>query len=298
MSKHPAFQLDWNLVRTFLAVVKGGSLAAGANILAITHPTAARHIAELERQLGMGLFTRTAKGLKLNEAGGRLERYARSMQDCAHAFTQQSERLRVEPLSVVRLSVAQMLADYIPGVIAQLLPQQQNNSVSIETIVTNDLVDLLQRDADIAVRHIRPSQGELICRRVGRLGLSLFASETYVARFGQIDKNQLGEHRFVDDLSKQNLVRGAAQQSVFIDDAQVVFKSDSVAALRAAVSAGLGVGAFPTQEGERHPQWVKLSAQPENELDIWLVARPEVKDNEQMREFFTKLGDALAQSFV
>ena len=246
----------------------------------------------------MGLFTRTAKGLKLNEAGGRLERYARSMQDCAHAFTQQSERLRVEPLSVVRLSVAQMLADYIPGVIAQLLPQQQNNSVSIETIVTNDLVDLLQRDADIAVRHIRPSQGELICRRVGRLGLSLFASETYVARFGQIDKNQLGEHRFVDDLSKQNLVRGAAQQSVFIDDAQVVFKSDSVAALRAAVSAGLGVGAFPTQEGERHPQWVNLSAQPENELDIWLVARPEVKDNEQMREFFTKLGDALAQSFV
>ena len=298
MSKHPAFQLDWNLVRTFLAVVKGGSLAAGANILAITHPTAARHIAELERQLGMGLFTRTTKGLKLNEAGGRLERYARSMQDCAHAFTQQSERLRVEPMSVVRLSVAQMLADFIPGVIAQLLPQQQKDSVAIETIVTNDLVDLLQRDADIAIRHIRPSQGELICRRVGRLSLSLFASEAYVAKHGTLDYNQADKHRFVDDLSKQNLVRGAAQQSVFIDDSQVAFKSDSVAALRAAVTAGLGIGAFPTLDGERHPQWVNLSEQPANELDVWLVARPEVKDNDQMKEFFSHLGDALSQTFT
>ena len=80
MDVHPAYNLDWNLVRTFLAVANGGSLAAGAATLGMTHPTAARHVQQLEGHLGMALFSRTAKGLKLNEAGLKLERAAREMQ--------------------------------------------------------------------------------------------------------------------------------------------------------------------------------------------------------------------------
>ena len=291
---HPAFDLDWNLVRTFAAVAQAGSLASGAHTMGITHPTAARHIAQLEDQLGMALFTRTGKGLKLNEAGLQLQDSAKAMHSQALAFASRSDSLRARPIETVRISVAEMFAELMPEVLfADLNPIDCG---IVEMHVANQLVNLLQRDADLAIRHVRPEQQELLCRKVGSLQMGLFANQDYVNAYGLVSADTVHSHKFVDGLTRDHLVRGAARQGVTIAPEQVAFRSDSLGAQRAAVRAGVGAGAFPVWMSFEEPAWVPVWQGGEPiELQVWLVARPEVRDNEQLKCMFSKLGDALVQ---
>lgn len=296
MMAHPAFDLDWNLVRTFVAVANSGSLAGGARQLGITHPTAARHIQQLEQSLGVSLFSRTSKGLVLNEAGMRLDDAARVMHASALAFQAATDRMRHVPVSRVRVSVAEMIGELLPDLLFRQLQPESAGGIAIDTVVTDELLNLLERQADIAIRHVRPEQQELVCRRVGSLPMTACASADYVAQFGTLDMADIGHHRFIDGLSKDYFVRGAARKGYVIDSSQVVFRSDSIGTRRAAVSAGWGIGAFPLWMLEQHPTWQPVTDVRQSlELDVWLVARPEVRDNQQLGEVFSSLSDALSE---
>ncbi len=294
--EHPAFGLDWNLVRTFVAVARAGSLAAGARCLGITHPTAARHVQQLEESLGVSLFSRTAQGLILNDAGTRLDADARTMHESALAFQAASDRVRARRIQRVRVSVAEMLAELLPDVMMSELQQCAPDALSVDMLVTNELVNLLQREADIALRHVRPEQRELLCRRVGVLQMGVFAHRDYAARAGMLELQDAAHHRFIDGLSRDYFTRGAAQRGLQIDPCQIVLRSDSIACQRAAVRAGWGIAAFPAWMARTESDWVEVFAdQPPIELELWLVARPEVRDNEQLQSIFSCLGDGLAQ---
>ncbi|XOV82536.1 MAG: LysR family transcriptional regulator [bacterium] len=296
MTGHPAFNLDWNLVRTFVAVGQGGSLAAGARTLGITHPTAARHIQQLEETLGMSLFSRTAQGLMLNEAGVRLDAAARVMHDSALAFQAASDSLREQPLQRVTISVADVLAELLPEVLlAELSDTAERPAVSVDMVVTNDLVNLLQRDADLALRNVRPSQQELLCKKLGSLAMGVYAHKEYVATHGMLNLQDLSRHRFIDGLTRDYLKRGAQARGLRIDERQIVMRSDSVPCKRAAVRAGWGIAAFPCWMAEQEPQWVSvLPAEEFMDMDVWLVARPEVRQSEQLFGLFRRLSDSLS----
>jgi DNA-binding transcriptional LysR family regulator len=294
MNGHPAFDLDWNLVRTFVAVGQGGSLAAGARAIGITHPTAARHIQQLEENLGMSLFNRTAQGLLLNEAGVRLDAAARIMHDSALAFKSASDGMRERPLQRVTISVADVLAELLPEVLLEEMHDDAEQPVAVDMVVTNDLVNLLQRDADLALRNVRPSQQELLCKKLGSLQMGVYAHEDYVATKGLLDLQQLGQHRFIDGLTRDYLRRGAAERGLIIDERQIVMRSDSVPCKRAAVRAGWGIAAFPCWMAEQEPKWVSVLATDETiAMDVWLVARPEVRQSEQLFGLFKRLSDSL-----
>lgn len=295
MMGHPAFDLDWNLVRTFVAVGRSGSLAAGARSLGITHPTAARHIQQLEEALGMSLFSRTAKGLVLNDAGKRLDASARVMHDSAMAFQATSEAVRESPLQRVTLSVGDVLAELLPEVLLSELNDDGEPGLSIDMMVTNDLVNLLQRDADIALRNVRPSQQELLCKKLGSLKMGVFAHRDYLAKYGMLNFENIAKHRFIDGLTRDYLRRGAAERGLEISADQIVMRSDSVSCKRAAVRAGWGIAVFPQWMAENEPDWVCVFAVEEViDMDVWLVARPEVRENQQLFGLFKRLSDSLA----
>ena len=295
MMVHPAFDLDWNLVRTFVAVARAGSLAAGARSLGITHPTAARHVAQLEESLGMALFSRTAQGLVLNDAGVHLDQAARLMHESALAFQAKSDAMRERPVERVRVSVAELLAELLPDVMLSELRACADKTLTIDMMVTNDTVNLLERDADIALRHARPEQQELLCKKVGVLEMGVFAHRNYVAKHGMLTLEALSEHRIIDGLSRDYFCRGAAQRGLDIDVEQIVLRSDSVPCQRAAVSAGWGVAAFPLWMAEGETDWVSVFAEDEViDIEVWLVARPEVRDSHQLRGIFSRLGEGLA----
>ncbi len=297
MNMHPAFDLDWNLVRSFVAVARAGSLAGGARALGITHPTIARHVQQLEEQLGFALFSRTGQGLQLNEPGAKLKDAAEHMHDSALAFQSVTDRVRDNPVGRLRLGVSEVFAELLPDVImAEFFARESSacDGVALDLVVNNELLNLLRREADMALRHVQPDQQELLCKRVGALRLGLFASEAYVARHGELTRDNAAQHRFIDGLNRAYLVEGAAAQGMHLTSGQLAFRSDSVACRRAAVRSGWGVAALPLWMAGQERGWIQVFTDMEPvELPVWLVARPEVRDNRHLRQMFTGLGAAL-----
>lgn len=179
-----AVSFDWNQVRSFLATVEEGSFSAAARVLGLTQPTLGRQVAGLEADLGVTLFERVGKALVLTEAGHELLASVRAMGQAAGqlSLTAAGQSQTVE--GMVRLTVGDAIATYIlPKMLARL--RDAAPGVEVDVIVSNELSDLRRREADIAIRHVRPSEPDLIARLVRDSRAHLYAAPAYLARFGR-----------------------------------------------------------------------------------------------------------------
>ena len=290
--------LDWNLVRTFVAVADTGSLAAGARSLGLAHPTAARHIQQLETALGLSLFDRRPTGLILNEAGDRLAASARSMLLSARAFEQASLRISARTSGPVRITASEFLADVFPQMLAPLRRAHEDDLINIDLLIANHQLNLLQRDADIAIRHARPDQQDLVCRRISGLPFGLYASESYLAERGEPALGNLNEHWFIDAVSEPRFARQAARLGYPIDRRQFVFRSDSLTGQIHAAAAGWGIAGLPIHIAREQPGLRPvLRDAPIQELEMWLVARDEVRATAYLKKTFDTVGE-LMNAFV
>lgn len=178
-----AVSFDWNQVRSFLATVEEGSFSAAARVLGLTQPTLGRQVAGLEADLGVTLFERVGKALVLTEAGHELLASVRAMGQAAGqlSLTAAGQSQTVE--GMVRLTVGDAIATYIlPKMLARL--RDAAPGIEVDVIVSNELSDLRRREADIAIRHVRPSEPDLIARLVRDGVARLYATPAYLARHG------------------------------------------------------------------------------------------------------------------
>ncbi|MCR9276394.1 MAG: LysR family transcriptional regulator [Pseudomonadaceae bacterium] len=293
MATHPAFSLDWNLLKTFVAVARSGSLSAATGQLGLAHPTVARHVQQLETALDMQLFDRTSKGVILNVAGESVLAAVEDMHSSALAVRSAAEAAKAGVDSSIRITVADLMAEPMPDLLPS--PGDDPSGPNLEVIVAQDLLNLLERDADIALRHARPVQKELIARRLGSLAISAFASRAYVDRVGSLTPENTHVHRFIDGpdgrLENELRARGFAVQS-----AQVSYRSDSLASQIGAAEAGWGIAAVPFHMARRRSELVLVNADSKPAyVDVWLVGRPEVRSNATLARTFTALGDAVSE---
>jgi len=283
--------LDWNLVRTFIGVADRGSLSAAARELGLAHPTVARHIQNLEAALGVALFDRRASGLKLNEAGRRLAVSARSMLDGARAFELASRAVKSRDSGLVRITASDFLADAFPELLS---PLRRADGLNIELLIANDLLNLLQGEADIAIRHVQPRQQHLVCRRLAGLPAGLYASRDYVAERGMPDLASYRDHWFIDGVQSQKLVRHARRMGYPVTKDQLVFRSDSFAGRLNGAEGSWGIAVAPVHVAANRPNLVRvLSDLPFTELEMWLVGRPDVRTTPYLRGAFATAGDTL-----
>lgn len=291
MAPQPAYELDWNLVRTFVAVAEGGSLAAASRQLGLAHPTVARHVAQLEGALGLVLFDRTRSGLSLNDDGQRLADQAIAMQREAIAFERLTDTVREQPPARVRVTTSELLMEMVPGL---LVPDAASNSaMPVEFLVSDEQLNLLERQADIAVRHVRPLQQDLICRRLGAVNMVACASDDYLRRYPFTGSTE--GHRFIDAIAAPRFREGAASVGFMFTDDQVVFRSDNLLAQRAAMRDGWGIAALPETMLEFLPDVRQLvDGDVAVAIEVWLVARPEIRNAHQLKTVYDELGDALS----
>ncbi len=188
----------WDLYRSFLAVLRLGSLSAAARSLGLTQPTIGRHIASLQRALGgRALFTRSQLGLLPTDAAHKLRPHAEDMAAAAAAFVRTGSANVEEMGGVVRLAAAEVLGvEVLPGILSEF--RAEFPAIAIELSLSNQIADLLRRDADIAVRMVRPQQKALLAKRVGKLALGFFAHRRYLERCGYPDR--------LEDLPNQTLI--------------------------------------------------------------------------------------------
>ena len=144
MAMAAGYEVDWNLVPTYVSVVESGSLSGAARALELAHPTVARHIQQLESQLGVALFERTANGLVLNDSGERLADVAARMHQEARTLESVGESVRSETTGRVRITIANLLAELVPELLVPLKELEGADARFIELIVSRERLNLLR----------------------------------------------------------------------------------------------------------------------------------------------------------
>ena len=178
-----AITFDWNRVRAFLVTAEEGSLSAAARALGLAQPTLGRQVAALERELGVALFERTGRGLALTPGGLDLVEHARAMGEAATrlslAASGQSQSLE----GPVCISASEVYSAYLlPPVLRRL--REEEPGIEIEVLASNSLSDLRRREADIALRNTRPTDPDLVARRLRDDAAHLYAAPAYLDRLG------------------------------------------------------------------------------------------------------------------
>ncbi len=181
MTKSPPF--DWSLLPSFLAVIEHGSLLGAARVLKQAQPTLGRHIDALEQQLGVSLFERTGRGLVPTAQARAIAEHARGMQSSADALSRALSGSEPLARGSVRLTASQVVAAFaLPPLLLQL--RDVAPDIQIEVVTSNEVKNLLRREADIAIRMVQPTQASLIARKLGEAGIGAFAHKRYIEHAG------------------------------------------------------------------------------------------------------------------
>jgi DNA-binding transcriptional LysR family regulator len=290
---------DWALVKSFVAVLDAGSLMGAARRLGAQQPTLSRHVAELELQLGAPLFERTGRGVVPTAAALAIADAARAMEAGAGALGQALARQRDRPGGTVRVSTSEVAASYLlPPVIAAL--QAEEPGIQIELVVSNQISNLLRREADIAVRMVRPAQASLIARKLADLAIVAAAHRSYLKRAGTPRRPEdLLQHRLIGYDRDDTIVRGFAKLGVPILREQFALRTDDQLAYGRLVAAGAGIG-FVAEYNLRHwpgvlPLLPMLQIPP---LPCWLAVHREIRGSALVRRVYDFLAEALPRELA
>ena len=285
---------DWSLVRSFLAVLEKGSLLAASRDLQLSQPTIGRHVAELESQLGLVLFDRNGRGLLPTEAAYHLAESARIMQSGADQLARNVMGADLGASGTVRITASQPVSCYVlPPLLAQMrlsLPD-----IQVELVASNEVSNLLRREADIAVRMVQPQQASIIARRVGKVTLRACAHQDYLRRRGvPRQPNDLLAHDLIGGDRNDDTLKGFAAQGLVVGREQFAFRADDLIVVWQAVRAGLGVGFVSEYLIRSDPTVIpvlpKLKIEP---LPVWLAVHKEIRTSKRIRAVYDFLADAL-----
>ncbi len=265
-----------------------GSLAAAARALGMTQPTLGRQVTALERELGLVLFKRSGRGLELTPNGWDLLEHVRAMGEAANQLslsaTGQSDLIEGN----ICITSSEIFATFIlPSMIRDL--RQLEPGISVEIISSNSESNLNRREADIAIRSFRPSQPELIAKKVYDVTAHLYAASTYL--------QELGYPKSIDEFNKANFIDfeksgrllpilNARGFRLGVDNFPVVTKDNVV--LWELVKQGVAIGVMPEEIGDNEPlvERVEIPGFSPITGEIWLVSHNELRTNRRIRLVF------------
>jgi DNA-binding transcriptional LysR family regulator len=289
---------DWALVKSFVAVLDTGSFMGAARKIGAQQPTLSRHIAELEAQLGTSLFERTGRGVVPTAAALAIETAAREMDLGAAALSRVLARQSETTTGVVRISASQEVSSYLlPSVLAAL--QIAEPGIQIELVVSNAISNLLRREADIAVRMVRPTQGSLVAKKIGDAHIFACAHKRYLKIAGTpVHAQELLAHKIIGYDRDDTIVRGFARMGIEITRDKFAICTDDHFAYGQLIAAGMGIG-FASGYHLRNLDGVvailpTLQVPP---LPCWLVVHREIRGSVIVRRVYDFLAAALIEEF-
>lgn len=285
--------MDWSAVRDFLAVAETGSLSAAARRLKVSQPTLSRRVADLEESLGATLFLRTPKGLLLTETGEGILKDAKDMETVALAIERQADAGRDALEGTVRVSATEGLGvNWLPRQLAAF--HERYPRLLIEIHVDNRAVNLVRREADIALRLFRPEQPDLIAKKIGVLAMGLYGSKAYLEKHGSPTKiANLKNHLHVgfdESMTQRSDVQQLEQR---FRPENIIHRSNSFIGHIQAASAGIGLAITDCYFGDAHPDLVRvLPRQLSHEMEVWLVTHAEISRAARIRVLFDHIANA------
>lgn len=284
---------DWNQGRAFLATAEEGSLSAAARALGLTQPTLSRQVAALEEGLGVTLFERVGRSLSLTQAGLELLDHFRAMGEAASrvSLTASGQSQAID--GHVSITATNMLATlHLPPILRRI--REAAPGITLEIIAANEVQDLMRREADIAIRHGRPEQPELIARLVGQTNAHLYASPDYLDR--------IGRPRAPEDLAGSQWIgfSDVGRMLPFLTDLGLPLTVDNFKLMTESgtvmvelVRQGLGICIFTRDVAAKYPDLEPvLPDLGPIEVPVWLVTHRELHTSRRIRVVFDMLADA------
>jgi len=174
--------LNWDDLRFVLALRRAGSLGAAARLLKVEQSTCSRRLSSVEAALGAQLVARTPEGVALNEAGLLVATLAEGVDAGIEDLTRRIGGEDRRPDGIVRLATTESMATFL---MAGLVPlRQAHPKIHVQLVVGSAALDLMRREADLAVRLFREKNPSLVTKKIGDLGWSLYAARAFVERTG------------------------------------------------------------------------------------------------------------------
>lgn len=289
--------LDWNQLKAFLETAETGSLSAAARKLGLTQPTLSRQVAAIEQRMGVTLFERVGKALALTPTGLDLLEHARAMGAAAEALRLAATGRSQAVGGVVSVSATDAVAAHLlPPLVRQL--RQQEPGITIEVVSSNALSDLLRREADIAIRHVKPEQPELIARLIREAAANFYASKDWVKAHGHPRRAEEAAHMpFVGSDRRGQFLAYLRQHGLPVAEANFSCYCDHSVAHWALVRQGMGIGAMMDEIARDTPGIVRvLDDVPPVRFPIWLVTHRELRTARRIRVVFDALAQGLARA--
>jgi DNA-binding transcriptional LysR family regulator len=294
-----SIQFDWNHARAFLVTAEEGSFSAAARILGTTQPTLGRQVAALEKELDLILFDRIGKTLALTQIGIELVDYVREMSDAASKLSitasGQSHKLDGE---VSISAIDSIAALWLPPIIKKL--RVMYPSIKITVIASNQVSNLIQREADIAIRHVESTQQDLITKRVCNAAARLYGATNYLDALGRpltIDK--LNKADFAGSNRKADKKEFLLKYGLTITEENFSLVSENHLVQWENVKFGITLGMMMEVIGDKEPLVERVMQDSEFILiPIWLVAHKQLRTSKRIRAVYDVLSDSLAELAV
>lgn len=285
--------MDWNDLRAFLGVTRTGSLTQASAELRVSQSTVSRRITDLEASLNLHLFTRHQTGYFLTDEGREILRLAMHVEESVAALGRAAAGFDKNPAGVVRLATSENLAT---DLVIPALPTfyERYPGIKLEIITGIAMTDLGRHEADMALRVVRPTQGNLTVRRVGVMTYSVYASADYLRRHRALGDDPFKGRAFVTWDEKHSHLPAAVWLAKTVPDAAIALVTSGLPAQVAAVRAGLGLAVLPDFLASSDDL---VRVVPSDQLfrnEVWLVTHAELSGTARIRA----VGDFLADQIV
>lgn len=283
--------LDWDKLRVFHAAAEAGSFTHAAETLKLSQSAISRQVSALEQDVGVPLFNRHARGLVLTEQGEMLFRTAHDVMMKLESIRVHLSEAKDRPTGLLRVTTtvglgAGWLTERVPEFL-ELYPE-----INLQLILSNDELDLTMRQADCAIRLRQPQQPDLIQRRLFTVHFHLYASPSYVTKYGApANIADLKNHRIVTfgepvppHLSELNWLEMVGD---FDGGKRVAtLQINDILSIKRAVQRGAGIAMLPDYLMEKDTGLVKLL--PETEVpsfDTYFCYPDAMKNQAKLRVF-------------
>jgi DNA-binding transcriptional LysR family regulator len=291
-------RFDWNQMRGFIAAAETGSLSAAARKLGLTQPTLSRQVAALEDALGLTLFERIGKKLILTETGLDLLHHGKAMAEAADGLALVATGRSQTTEGLVSISAGDGISvNVMPRIVAKI--REVAPQVSIELVVSNALSDLRRREADIAVRHVEPTEPDLIGKKLRDAKAHFYASESWVKKNGHPTKPDDVKGPVFIGFDRTDRFIGYLQAlGLKVTASSFPVSSANTLACEQMTRQGLGISPLMSDTAEKIPGLVQvLEDVPPISFPIWLVTHRELRTSRRIRLVFDILAEELSKPF-
>lgn len=284
--------MDWDDLRTFLAVARSGSLTEAARSLGVSYSTVSRRLAALEEGLGARLFDRDAAGYQPTAVGAEMLESARRMEAEFDALSRRVRGSDARLSGRVRVATTDALAtSFMPELAAF---SRRYADIEVDLLSTPEPAELAMREAEVALLVTDRPPTSLVGRRLARLPSALYAARSYLAEHpAALDPSA---HVWVGWEDGMSHIPAARWMRERVPHARVACRVSTGTALRAAVQAGVGVAHLLCFLADEDPALERLGPpEPGLETGLWLLTHEDLRATGRVRVFMDFMAEAIGK---